>query len=198
MRCFLRILVAVAATGAGPAHAISFDANYESDRERETGLASTGFSAAVSQGLGEHFFASASYSRLRTDPFDDGDVSGRVEYVSGGVDLGAGYSLTEGADLSMSVGYAGSETRGLDGFEDDPVQRVHGPSGSLMVSVRPHKWTWLFLGPSYSYVGGVPGWQGTAGLRLRLLRTLWFSTSYWGSEAMDGWNAGLRKDFGAD
>jgi hypothetical protein len=195
----LRSLVgalALAATGA--AHAVNFDGAYESEHERDTGLAASGFSAGISQDVGPHFFVGASYAQLRTDPFDDGGANGRLEYVSGAVNLGAGYALSERIDIGGSVGLAGSETRGLDGFKDDPVDRVHGPAGALMLSARVHKWTWLFVGPAYSYMGRVPGWTGNAGVKLQMLRSVWLTTSYWGGEYSQGWNAGLSKDFGAN
>lgn len=192
------LLLVLAAAAAADARALSFDVRYESDRERETGLAATGYSAGISQGLGRYFFVGASYAQLRTEPFSDGDLTGRLEYASAGVAFGAGHPLSDRFGLGASVGYAGSETRGLDDFANDAVHRVHGPVGSLMLDARPNDWLSWYFGPSYSYVGRVPGWHGTAGVSLRLLRSLWLNTSYWGAESAQGWNAGLRKDFGAD
>lgn len=189
---------AAALTGTSPTGAVTLDANYEAERERDTGVPASGFSAALSQEFATHFFAGVNYSQLRTDPYDDGGVTGRNEYVAAGAELGAWRSLSERIDLSGTVGYVGSQTRGLDGFEDDPVDRIHGPSGSLTLSVRPHVWTELFIGPSYSYVGREPGWQGTAGVSLKLLHALWFNASYWSGAKKDGFNAGLRSEFGGD
>lgn len=198
MRYLLRILAAAALGGAGSAHALSLDVSYASDRERDTGFAATGFSAGISQVFGQNFFIGAGYARLRTEPFADGELEGRLEYASAGLSLGAGFPIMGSVGLGASAGYAGAETRGLDDFEDDPVQRVHGPTGSLTLSAQPTSWFAWFVGPSYSYIGRVPGWQGAAGLSLRVLDTVWLNGSYWSAEAVEGWSAGLRKDFGAD
>lgn len=198
MRRLLPMLVALPLVGPGPAHAVSFDAGYAADRERDTGLATSGFTAGLSQGLSRHFYVGASYSQLRTEPFADGSLSGRLEYESAGFELGAGRALSLHTGLSASVGYAGSETRGLDGFADDPVQRAHGPMGSLTLSIQPNRRITLLAGPSYSYIGRVPGWQTTAGMRLRLSRALWLNTGYWSGKVAEGWNAGLSLGFGAD
>ena len=178
-------------TAAAPAQALSLNAAVESERESDTQLLAKGFSAGIWQSLGDYFFAGVGYSRLRTEPFMDGDLGGRLEYVGSGVDLGAGYGFMNGFGLSGTVGYARSEVRGLDGFEEDPVFASEGPSGSLTLSMRPSSWAEMYMGPAYSYLGREPAWQGNVGLALRLLPGIWVSTGFWRAETTYGWTAGL-------
>jgi len=193
MRRFpLRALGLAAIVGAHPAHALDLESSYEAQRERDTHLPSHGYSLTLSQDFGDRYFGSASYSHLRTDPFDDGGVKGREQYTSMGANVGAGFTLNELTDASLTLGYTQSKTRGLDGFSGDPQTMSQGPSGSATISFHPHPWTELFLGPAYSYVGAEPAWQGNVGLSLKLLHSVWFTASYWGGVAKDGWSAGLR------
>lgn len=180
-----------AATGAPATYALDLTGAFESERERESGLPAKGFSATLSQGLGDYFSIGFSYSQLRTEPFAEGELEGREQYESAGANLGAGYAFSEAFAVSATGGYVQSEVRGLDGFENDPVLRSHGPSGSLTLSYWPHPILQFYAGPAYSYLGREPAWQGSVGSSLKLMHGVWLNASYWGAQSKDGWSAGL-------
>jgi hypothetical protein len=79
-----------------------------------------------------------------------------------------------------------------------PGERIDGPSGSLTLSYRVSPNTEWSLGPGYSYIGGQGGWDGSAGLALRLVKGLWLDGGYWIGQVKHGWSVGLRTDFGGN
>ncbi len=192
MRRFPFCALGMAALVGAPAHALNLESSYESQRERDTHVPAHGYSLTLSEDFSDQYFASVSYSHLRTDPFDDSGTKGREQYTALGADGGVELALNDLTDASLTLGFTQSNTRGLDGFANDPRTSSRGPSGSVMLSFHPHPWTELFIGPAYSYVGAEPAWQGNVGLSLKLLRSLWFTASYWSGAAKDGWSAGLR------
>lgn len=200
MRCFL-LATALGITALArveqAAAGVSFTGGLQSEQERGTQLPAQGYCGSVAVDLGPYFSIGANYSDLRTDPFNDGGTTGRLEYTAVGGELGAGIALADSVDLSATAGYSQSTTRGLDDFSRDPATRIDGPSGSLTLTYRASTNTELSLGPAYSYVGREPGWDVSAGLGLQLFKDIWLDGGYWIGETKDGWSAVLRADFGS-
>lgn len=178
-----------------PAHAgLTLNGGWQQERERGTDLPAAGYGFGMSIDLGESLFFGVNYSSLRTEAFADAEdgVVGRLEYRSGGPQLGAVWPWTDRLGLTATGGYAVSSTRGLEGFSDDRIDRFDGPTGALMLWYAPTHDLALNAGRGYSYVGAAPGWDTSAGLGLRLWRELWLDGGYWRGEGADGWTAGLR------
>ena len=170
------------------------------EHQREIDLPASGYGAGLSVDLGTHLSLGASYSIVRTESFEDAidGVEGRLEYRSGGVDLGAVWPWTQSLGATLTGGYARASTRGLDGFENDRHSRDDGPTGSLTLWWQPLTDVAFNAGRGYSYIGAVPGWDTSAGLGLRLWRELWLDGAWWRGDGIDGWTAGLRVTFAGD
>lgn len=184
-----------------PAQAgLTLDGGWQYERERETGLPASGYGAGLSIDLGEHWFFGVGYSNLRTDSFEDAadGTEGRLEYRSGGPQLGVVWPWTQRLGVTAAGGYAESSTRGLDGFREDRIERYDGPTGSLTLWYQASPRIAFNAGRAYSYVGARPGWDNSAGLGLRLLRELWLDGGYWRGEGAEGWTAALRTTIGDD
>lgn len=200
MRLLARFLVGLSLMGSGPAWAgVTLNGSWLSEREIDTELPAAGYGVGVSFDMGPYAFLGLNYSTLRTDSFEDAldGVEGRLEYRSGGADLGLVWPWTEHLGATVTGGYARSETHGLDGFRNDRPARFEGPTGSLTL------WTQLGdlalnVGRGYSYIGAVPGWDTSAGLGLRLWGDVWLDGGYWRSAGVQGWSAGLRATFAGD
>lgn len=180
---------------ASPARAgLTLNGGWQQERERETGLPASGYGVGMSIDVGEYLFFGVSYSSLRTDSFEDATdgAKGRLEYRSGGPQLGAVWPWTDRLGVTLTGGYSESSTRGLDGFRNDRIERMDGPAGSLNLWYAPTPWLALNAGRGYSYVGAAPGWDTSVGLGLQLWRELWLDGGYWRGEGADGWTAGLR------
>jgi hypothetical protein len=192
----------VALAGASPAWAgaLTLGGGWQQEREHDTDLPASGYGANLSIDLGEYFFFGVNYSSLRTDPFEDATdgTVGRLEYRSGGPELGVVWPWTGALGVTAVGGYAESSTRGLDGFEHDRVARFDGATGSLTLWYQATSRLAFNAGRGYSYIGAEPGWDTSAGLGLRLWRELWLDGGYWRGEAADGWTAGLRAVFTDD
>jgi hypothetical protein len=194
------VLAVLSLAGVTPAQAGgSLSGGWQQDRELDTELASSGYSAGLSFDLGRWFFLSTSYSSMRTRPFEDAidGVEGRLEHRSGSAELGLTWPWLDTLGMTLTGGYAGSETRGLDGFRNDEPARFEGATGSVSLWYQP----WIDLafnvGRGYSYIGAVPGWDASAGASLRLWHEWWLDGGYWRAKDIEGWNAGLRVNFGA-
>lgn len=176
----------------------SLSGGWVQDRERDTGLQSSGFNAGLSFDLGRYLFLSTGYSSSRTASFVDAldGVEGRLEHRSGSAELGVSWPWLDTLGMTFTGGYAGSETRGLDGFSEDRAARFEGPTGAATIWWQP----WIDLafsaGRGYSYIASVPGWDSSAGASLRLWHEWWLDTGYWRGDGIEGWNAGLRVNFG--
>jgi hypothetical protein len=180
---------------ASPARAgLSLNGGWQQERDRETALPASGYGVGVTIDLGPYFFLGLNYSSLRTDSFEDaGDgTEGRLEYRSGGPQLGVVWPWTERLGVTAAGGYAESSTRGLDGFREDRIERLDGPTGSLMLWYEATPRLAFNAGRGYSYVGAQPGWDNSAGVGLRLWRELWMDGGYWRGEGAEGWTLGLR------
>ena len=194
----MRRLLASACLGlacASPAQAgLALNGGWQHEQERDTGLASSGYGVGLSIDLGACCYFGLNYSSLRTDSFEDATdgATGRLEYRSGGPQLGVVWPWTDRLGVTVAGGYAESSTRGLDGFGNDRIERLDGPTGSAMVWYEPTPRVSLNAGRGYSYVGAAPGWDSSAGLGLRLFRELWLDGAYWRGEGAEGWTVGLR------
>jgi hypothetical protein len=182
-----------------PAHAgWSLSGGWAQDRELDTELQSSGFNTGLSVDLGPSLFLSAGYSSSRTQSFVDAldGIEGRLEHRSASAELGVSWPWIDTFGMTFTGGYAGSETRGLDGFRNDTPARFEGPTGSASFWYQP----WIDLaftaGRGYSYIGKMPGWDTSAGASLRLWREWWLDAGYWRGDGIEGWNAGMRLNFG--
>jgi hypothetical protein len=201
-----RILPAVVLTFvAMPAAQASFfgpvylDAGYQHQLElpdEPDELEGQGYDLGLSLDLGEYLFVGAGYSSVRTEPFDDGERTGRLEYRSIAGSLGGYLPITERFGTSASVGYTFASTHGLDGFDDDPVERSEGLTGSLGLHYDLMRWVDVSVGAGYSYIGGERAWDASTGLSLLAFRGIWLDTSYWMADDMQGWTAGIRAHVG--
>lgn len=173
---------------------LTLNGSWQQEREQETGLPAAGYGVGMSIDLGEYAFFGVKYSSLRTNEFADATdgVVGRLEYRTGGPELGVVWPWTDRLGLTATGGYSESSTRGLDGFRDDRTERYDGPTGSLALWYAPRPSFSLNAARGYSYVGATPGWDTSAGLGLRLWRELWLDGGYWRGGGADGWSAGLR------
>jgi len=192
-RALLAVSLALASTA--PAHAgLALNAAWQHERERETDLPASGYGVGMSIDLGSYAYAGVNYSSLRTDSFEDAEDAavGRLEYRSGGAELGVYWPWTDRLGLSVAGGYAESSIRGLDGFQHDRIDRLDGPTGYATLSYRVAPRLDFNVGRGYSYLGARPGWDSSAGLGLRVWRELWLDGGYWRGEGADGWNVGLR------
>ena len=184
-----------------PARAgLTLNGGWQQEHERETDLPAAGYGVGMSIDLGEYVFFGVSYSSLRTDAFADATdgVVGRLEYRSGGPQLGVVWPWTDRLGVTAAGGYAESSTRGLDGFNGDTIERNDGPTGSLTLWYQPSARIGLNAGRGYSYVGATPGWDTSAGIGLRLWRELWLDGGYWrgAGAGAEGWTTGLRTVIG--
>lgn len=199
----MRLLACLAAClsllGVAPAQAgLSLNGGWQQDRELDTGLHSSGFGAGLSFDVARYAFLSASYSSSRTESFVDAldGIEGRLEHRSGSAVLGLVWPWADRLGVTATGGYAGSETRGLDGFRDDRTARYEGPTGALTLWYQPWIDLAFSVGRGYSYIGAVPGWDTSGGASLRLWHEWWLDAGYWRGDAIEGWNAGLRVNFG--
>jgi hypothetical protein len=176
----------------------SLSGGWIQDRELESGLQSSGFNAGLSFDLGHHVFLSTGYSSSRTASFVDAldGVEGRLEHRSGSAELGLSWPWIDNFGMTFTGGYAGSETRGLDGFRDDRPARFEGATGSAGFWYQPWVDLAFNVGRGYSYIGQVPGWDTSGGASLRLWREWWLDGGYWRGDGIEGWNAGMRLNFG--
>lgn len=196
-----RALLALACfcLACAPAQAgMTLDGGWQQERERDTGLPASGYGVGLSIDLGPYWFFGLGYSSLRTDSFEDAldGAEGRLEYRSGGPQLGVVWPWTDRLGVTVAGGYAESSIRGLDGFSEDRIDRSDGATGSLMLWYQPSPRVALSAGRGYSYLGAKPGWDNSAGVGLRLLRGLWLDGGYWRGEDAEGWTAGLRTVIG--
>jgi hypothetical protein len=197
-RPVLLIALPCLATLAAPAQAgWSLSGGWVQDRELDTELQSSGFNTGLSVDLGTHLFLSAGYSNSRTQSFVDAldGIEGRLEHRSASAELGVSWPWVDIFGMTFTGGYAGSETRGLDGFRNDTPARFEGPTGSASFWYQP----WIDLsftaGRGYSYIGKRPGWDTSAGASLRLWHEWWLDAGYWRGDGIHGWNAGMRLNF---
>lgn len=192
----------LAGLAAGPAEAgllgsAYLDAGYQFQVQKETDLEGQGYSAGASIDIGNYFFASAGYSSVRTARFTTvDDNTGRLEYRSYGGSLGGFLPLAEQVGLAATAGYGLSQTLGLDGLGDAPVERADGAIGSLSLNLAIVRWVGVSVGTSYAFVDGQRSLDGSAGLSLQAFRNLWIDSSYWVAEGSEGWSAGLRARLG--
>jgi hypothetical protein len=75
---------------------------FETEQERDTRFPARGYSASASLD-GDYVSIGANYSNLRTDEFDDGASSGRLEYEAFGGDVSTGFSLTDRFGVGISA-----------------------------------------------------------------------------------------------
>lgn len=195
-------LIALTALLAGPAHAglfgpVTLDANYQHQVEKDSELEGQGYSAGASIGIGQHFFAGAGYSSVRTDAFAiAGDGVGRYEYRSISGSLGGSMPLGDRAALSASGGYSVSRTFGLDGLVAEPVEQSEGLTGSVSLHLGWTRWLDMSLGRGWSFIGGERSADSSMGLSFPVLRNVWIDSSYWIAEGARGWTAGLSMRLG--
>lgn len=178
-----------------PAQAgLALNGGWQYEREHETDLPAAGYGLGMGIDLGACCYVGVNYSSLRTNSFEDAidGTEGRLEYRSGGAQLGAVWPWTDQLGLTVAGGYAESSTRGLDAFRHDRIERQDGPTGALTLWYEPTPRVALNAGRGYSYVGAEPGWDTSLGLGLRLLSELWLDSAYWRGEGADGWTVGLR------
>jgi hypothetical protein len=176
---------------------VTLSGSWQQDHEPGTGLMSSGFGAGFSVDLWPYTFLSLGGSSMLTEPFVDAldGVEGRLEHRSGSVEFGAAWPWTDSLGATFTGGYAGSETRGLDGFENDRPSRFDGPTGSASLWWQPLVDLSFSVGRGYSYVGKVPGWDASGGASLRLWREWWLDGGYWRADGIEGWSAGMRVSF---
>lgn len=194
-RAALAAVACLCLLGAAPAQAgLTLDVGWQQEHQFDTDLVAAGYGIGMGFDMGRSFFFGASYSNVRTESFEDAldGAEGRLDYSSLGASLGAVWPWTHWLGLTATGGYALSTTRGRDGFRGDSPARFHGPTGSLSLWFQPASRISLSAGGGYSHLGGVPGWDTSAGLGLRLWQELWLDGSYWRAESADGWMAGLR------
>jgi hypothetical protein len=199
MRHAALALACAACLGAAPAHAaVTLSGSWQQDHEPATGLLSSGFGMGLSVDLWPYTFLGLGGASMQTESFEDAldGVEGRLEHRSGSVELGAAWPWTDSLGATFTGGYAASETRGLDGFENDRTSRFEGPTGSVSLWWQPLVDVSFSLGRGYSYIGQVPGWDTSAGASLRLWREWWLDGGYWRGDAVEGWSAGMRVTFG--
>lgn len=170
------------------------DGSWQQEREFDTDLAAGGYGIGISFDLGRYAFLGGSHSRVRTESFEDAldGVEGRLDYRTMGVDLGVIWPWTERLGATLTGGYAVSTTNGRDGFRNDRPERVDGATGSLSLWYQPSSRLAFTLGGGYAHLGGVPGWDTSAGISLRLWHELWFDAGYWRGADLEGWSGGLR------
>jgi hypothetical protein len=187
---FACLLACAPAAQAG----LALNGGWQYERERETGLPASGYGVGMGIDLGACCYVGVNYSSLRTDAFEDAvdGTTGRLEYRSGGAQLGAVWPWTDRLGVTLAGGYAEASTRGLDNFSNDRIERMDGPTGSLMLWYEATPRVSFNLARGYSYVGAAPGWDNSAGVGLRLLRELWLDGGYWRGEGAEGWTVGLR------
>ncbi len=199
MRHAALVVAGLCLAGAAPAWAaLTLNAGWAQDHEPGTGLLSSGFAAGLSVDLGSYLFLGLGGASLRTEPFEDAQdgVEGRLEYRSGSASLGVAWPWTDTFGATFVGGYAASEVRGLDGFADDRPARFRGPTGSLALWWQPSSILAFNVGRGYSYMAAAPGWDTSAGAGLRLWGQTWLDGGYWRGDGIEGWNAGLRVNFG--
>lgn len=198
MRRFVAACLCLA--GFSSAHAlpgVTLDGSWHHERQFDTDLMASGYGLGISVDLGPYVFVGGSYSRVQTESFEDAldGVEGRLDYQTAGADLGVVWPWTAHLGTTATGGYATSTTRGLDGFRNDLPARSEGPTGSLALWYVPDSRVSFSVGGGYSHLGGIPGWDASAGLGLRLWRQLWLNGGYWRGEGIEGWTAGLSAYF---